>query len=54
MAFCGLGNAELESKQGRPPRNSEKGAVRCCRRAMRGDNPAPQRMAYFCTLVPMK
>ena len=28
----------LISKQGRPPRNSEKGAVRCCRRAMRGYN----------------
>ena len=27
-----------QSKQGRPPRNSEKGAVRCCRRAMRGYN----------------
>ena len=27
-----------QSKQGRPPRNSEKGAVRCCRRTMRGYN----------------
>ena len=26
----------LISKKGRPPRESEKGAVRCCRRAMRG------------------
>ena len=40
-----------KSKQGRPPRNSEKGAVRCCRRAMRWDNPALQRRAkgyYLC------
>ena len=29
------------SKQGRPPRNSEKGAVRCCRQAMRGYNSGP-------------
>ena len=28
----------MRSKQGRPPRESEKGAVRCCRRAMRGYN----------------
>ena len=28
----------VKSKQGRPPRNFEKGAVRCCRRAMRGYN----------------
>ena len=30
-----------KSKQGRPPRKSEKGAVRCCRRAMREYNSAP-------------
>ena len=29
------------SKQGRPPRESEKGAVRCGRRAMRGDYSVP-------------
>ena len=28
-------------KQGRPPRKPEKGAVRCCRRAMRGYNSGP-------------
>ena len=28
----------MRSKQGRPPRESEKGAVRCCRRTMRGYN----------------
>ena len=36
-----IGNWQLyftSSKQGRPPRKSEKGAVRCCRRAMRGYN----------------
>ena len=29
---------DVKSKQGRPPRKSEEGAVRCCRRAMRGYN----------------
>ena len=34
MSILLLALAKLISKQGRPPRNSEKGAVRCCRRAM--------------------
>ena len=36
-------NAKIEKslKQGRPPQESEKGAVRCCRRAMRGYNSGP-------------
>ena len=38
MSILLLALAKLISKQGRPPRNSEKGAVRCCRRAMRGYN----------------
>ena len=28
----------MKSKQGRPPRNSEKGALRCGRQAMLGDH----------------
>ena len=32
MSILLLALAKLISKQGRPPRNSEKGAVRCCRR----------------------
>ena len=44
------------SKQGRPPRESEKGAVRCGRRAMRGHHPVPlfttaANYATFWTLV---
>ena len=48
-------------KQGRPPRNSEKGAVRCCRQAMRGYNSelcmmiiqmsrCPKFSSYICSL----
>ena len=37
----GLELQYLKSKQGRPPRESEKGAVHCCRPAMRGYNSGP-------------
>mgnify|MGYP001263185306 CR=1 FL=1 len=31
----------MKSKQGRPPQNSEKGALRCGRQAMLGDHSVP-------------